>query len=457
MEKVEFTGKGKEDPTGDPQSSSQDHDQGPLPHCTLSGEQQQAVREQLERLLASPAFRSSPRSKEFLAHIVERALEGDDDALKERSIGAEVFHRRPDYVTGDDPVVRVTAREVRRRLTRYYTEEEAGSNELRIDLPVGSYRPEFRWRAVRQPGAPEPPAQAPASAPVARFAPQRLTRRWVWGVAAIVLLLSGLVWLRRQTVTPQQPSDQFWAPILASAQPVLVCLDSPVVYQPSMRLYQRYSGPDAGRYATETQRIRIPLQLPPTTPLQWQDMAAAPDFYVANGDAYAAARFSVLFAGLQKSSELHIGSGCSYQDMRYSPAVLVGAFNNEWTLRLTSSLPFRFAETHNQGRIETAGSPSQRWSQHWDKQGRLDRDYGVVSRLFDSETGQMVIIVAGIGPEGTQAVSDLVTSSKALSRALQTAPSGWANEDLQLVFSTPIVDGVPGTPSLVAAKFWPVH
>jgi hypothetical protein len=154
---------------------------------------------------------------------------------------------------------------------------------------------------------------------------------------------------------------------------------------------------------------------------------------------------------------LHIGNGCSSQDLRYSPAILVGALNNEWTLRLTSKLPYRFAESNNLGRIEEAAHPDHAWSQHWDTRGNLDRDYGVVSRLFDSQTGQLVIVVAGIGPEGTRAVSDLLSSSKALSRALRSAPAGWEKEDLQMIFSAPIVDGVPGKPSLVAARFWPAQ
>ena len=81
-----------------------------------------AVRRQLERLLANPAFKNSKRYPALLRFVVERVLDGHMDALKERTLGIEVFHRDPDYDTNQDPVVRTTAVEVRKRLAQYYQE-----------------------------------------------------------------------------------------------------------------------------------------------------------------------------------------------------------------------------------------------------------------------------------------------------------------------------------------------
>src|SRR5450631_3729287 len=100
---------------------------------------------QLTQIHNSPAFCNSTRSKEFLSYVVEQVLAGHIDNLKERSIGVNLFHRPPTYDTGEDPIVRVKAGEVRRRLAEYYA-AEAQAPELQIELPVGSYVPKFRWR-----------------------------------------------------------------------------------------------------------------------------------------------------------------------------------------------------------------------------------------------------------------------------------------------------------------------
>jgi hypothetical protein len=99
---------------------------------------------ELERVLNSQAFRSSDRSRQFLAYVVHNSLAGQIDNLKERSIGVEVFHRKADYATGEDPVVRISAGEVRKRLEQYYGSAPPDTT-LRIEIPRGSYAPEFRW------------------------------------------------------------------------------------------------------------------------------------------------------------------------------------------------------------------------------------------------------------------------------------------------------------------------
>src|ERR1035441_9064399 len=102
-----------------------------------------AVREQLERMLESPLFRNSKRYPSLLRFLVERALDGNEGLLKERTLGVEVFHRAPDYDTNQDTVVRLTASEVRKRIAQYYHRPEH-AGELQIDWRPGNYVPVFR-------------------------------------------------------------------------------------------------------------------------------------------------------------------------------------------------------------------------------------------------------------------------------------------------------------------------
>src|ERR1700733_7349294 len=102
-----------------------------------------AIREQLQRLLAHPLFANSRRYPALLAYTVEETLKGNAIELKERSIGMEVFGRTPTYDANADPVVRITAGEVRKRLSLYYY-DSAHTGEVVIELPLGSYVPVFR-------------------------------------------------------------------------------------------------------------------------------------------------------------------------------------------------------------------------------------------------------------------------------------------------------------------------
>ncbi|MGA2349898.1 MAG: tetratricopeptide repeat protein [Terracidiphilus sp.] len=100
------------------------------------------VRHHLDEITASHAFVGSKRTQDFLHLIIEHALAGDVDALRERMIGAEMFGRPVDYDTGSDSVVRVKATEVRKRLAQYYLEADKRP-AVRIELPIGSYVPKF--------------------------------------------------------------------------------------------------------------------------------------------------------------------------------------------------------------------------------------------------------------------------------------------------------------------------
>lgn len=110
----------------------------------LTAEQVQSVRSAIQSVIASDAFAGSKRCQEFLRLIVDHALAGDVDDLRERMIGVEMFHRPADYDTSNDAVVRVRATEVRKRLAQYYREAKV-TPVVRIEVSPGSYVPEFHW------------------------------------------------------------------------------------------------------------------------------------------------------------------------------------------------------------------------------------------------------------------------------------------------------------------------
>src|SRR3984957_13575913 len=115
---------------------------------------QQAIREELERVLESPIFEQSDRLARFLRFTVEVTLAGDGATLKEYLIGTEVYDRKPPYHPSVDSIVRSEARRLRNKLRQYY--ESAGKNDpVFIYYRTGSYVPAFRHnRADRRMHAP---------------------------------------------------------------------------------------------------------------------------------------------------------------------------------------------------------------------------------------------------------------------------------------------------------------
>src|SRR5947209_398089 len=121
------------------------------------------IRRQLRSMLESPVFHGSKRCKQFLEYICEKSLAGEADTLKERTIAVEVFGRAPQSDLGEDTIVRVGAREVRKRLAQYYVTPDGLAAEVHIDLLPGSYAPEFRYVNVLKDEAVKEGTSGPAA------------------------------------------------------------------------------------------------------------------------------------------------------------------------------------------------------------------------------------------------------------------------------------------------------
>jgi hypothetical protein len=412
----------------------------------LSPVQKAAVLNELRDILGSPFFRNSTRSKEFLSYVVRFKLEGHEELLKERTIGTQLFHREADYPTGEDPVVRVHAGDVRRRLERYYHSTSSAS-AVRIELPVGSYSPEFQWNTNQN-----LPANVKVGIP--RRSPRLI---WVTVVAAFAIVATVVVLtsLRRvPSVQAHAALEQFWSPVFATSQPVLICLAKPILYRPSLDMYRQYAKDHPGTFQTEVERWNEPLPLDPNVKVPWRSMVRYSDYGVAMGDVYAATQLAALFARMNKATQVRIGSNYSFEDLRNSPAVIVGAFNNHWTLQMTSNLRFVFAENDGNFAIEEQGHPETR--RHWQTNaaGEIVKDYAIVTRLLNSKTGQVLISAAGIGANGTQAAGEFISSEDYLERAFRNAPADWSKKNVQVLLETIVTESVAGPPQVIATYFW---
>ena len=430
-----------------------------VPQATpFSDAEKAAILGELRNILDSQPFRNSVRSKQFLSYVVRHKLDGRDELLKERTIGADVFQRKPDYATGDDSVVRVQAGEVRRRLERYYHIAPTFS-PVRIDLPLGSYSPEFRWGSTAKP------------LDVGAVSPSKKSRlSWVLGGLALsAIVVMGLATRLPNRKPKETALDEFWSPVFATSQPVLICLAKPILYRPSLELYRRYSKTHPGTFQTEVERSNQAIPFDPNEKLVWSDMVPFTDYGVAMGDVYVAARLSALFDHIDKPSQVRIGTNYSFEDLRNSPAVVVGAFNNRWTMQMTSNLRFAFAEQdgHFAVQEQTPSGRARSWvmggvlndvlpRHSWvlGPHGEIVEDFAIVTRLLDAKTGQVLIAAAGLGANGTQAAGEFISRPDYLEEAFRTAPPDWQKKNLQVVLQTTVTDSVAGPPRVVATYFW---
>ena len=417
----------------------------------ISEEDRRTIDRQVERLLVHPLFRLSKRLPAFLSYVVHESLaHSEDGPPKERTLGVEVFGRKPDYDTNADPIVRVTATELRKKLAQYYY-ADGQDDEIRIELPPGSYLPRFHRSVERHSVEPAgethtfpilptpvvPKAAMPrVSAPEERRDPildsQPVTAKSAsnrWMMAAILLamlllatLLGYIPLLHRGTASK---IEHFWSSFAGTANTVTVVM--PVI------------GTD------------------------WVSSAARPsDVSVAPNLSLEDTNIASRVAGQLEKENLHYvilpAPEINFGGLRSGPAVLIGALDNVWTLRLSKDLPFTFEESPD-GRtgsiVETkpvANSKARKWSVDiTTPHQRIGQDFGIVARFKSQLTGQPVMVIAGISSQGTQAAGEIVTVPVTLEGVFAKIHNA---DNFEIVIETTAVDGRAGPPQVVASRTW---
>jgi hypothetical protein len=397
--------------------------------ATYSAAQREMVREQLERILASPLFRNSKRFPDFLRYTVNHALDGETEGMKERTLGVAVFGRDPNYDTSVDPVVRVTAAEVRKRITQYY-QTLGHERELRIDFERGCYIPDFRFPDQIAQEEQEATPAAPKAAPRKKDA-----KHWalIACLATPYLVLSiFLLGSTRQTAL-----DRFWSPITASKNAALL-----VIPGTDATFSQGQSGPMTNAAAAQASNG----QQPPT-------IAGI----VSLGDSKALSLVSAVLGSKGKEFNIRPTGNVNLDDLKEGPVVMIGAFNNPWTMRLTNGLRFTFVHDNGVHYIADAENPSAHgWAvpDEPNAQGGDSVDYGLISRVVDATTGRALITVAGIQHFGTEAAAACLTDSACLEAASKLAPGDWKKTNLQIVLKTTVIGQNSGQPQVLAAYVW---
>jgi hypothetical protein len=400
-----------------------------------------AVEQQLELLLTSPLFHSSKRYPRFLRFVVARALAGQTDQLKERILGMEIFDRPADYDTNTDPIVRVTAAEIRKRIEHYY-QDHKHKHEIRMILPAGSYAPQFYW-----PGHPSGPpvtslalpndesdalnAQPVATLPVVpRSQPTFLARRKpaLALVGLTLVIATAALW----RVSRPPVLRQFWEPFVNSPNPVLICVA------------------DQSQYST----IRLRDAADPSHEITLPDTMVA----LIIDDVSPLVNVAALLRTYGKTSRVLAESNTTLTDLRRAPSIFIGAFDNSWTLRLTSPLRFHFANdaAMNKLWIEDRSNPG---NHNWMMDRTVQQtgtysDYAIVARFVDPNIEQLVVVGAGIGRGGTVAAGEFLVDEQRMDEMLKRVPGDWKRKNIEIVLETQVIGDRSGPPRVSAVYVW---
>jgi hypothetical protein len=364
-------------------------------------------------VLSSHDFQASKLCQSFLRYVVEKTLSGHSDSLKERTIGIDVFGKPPSYDPSEDAGVRVKAGEVRKRLRSYYSKPPVEAKVL-IELPSGTYIPEFHLLKLAE--------RQPPSKPWFRSLP------FVATSAAVLLGLafSAFIWLRPHPTVGAL--DQFWSPVLQSHQAVFVCT-APVPVYSDLR-----NSPDG----------RAP---------RVEDFVLIPDRFVAISDVNSATQIAEMFGRMGEPYKLRIGNDVSFRDLHAAPAVLVGFSYTQWH-EIGEHFRYSIDLSHRPFGVSQDGALTNWTIKTHPDDPELNEDYAIVSRVFYPGTNSIIVEITGISHYGTEAAADLVTNPSLFQQALRGLPAGWQQKNVQIVLHVEVISGSPAVPSVVATHVW---
>jgi hypothetical protein len=472
-------------------SSSIDLREAEIVKIANSKEEVTSLREHLREITEGKSFKGSHRSAQFLSYIVNQAIAGHFDSLKERVIGIELFGRSPSYDTGEDAIVRVTATDVRKRLLQHYG-EIGTSSRFRLSLPLGSYIPEItrvgnghgstsafaatshapviisRESSVPpSTSVPLPGEQAaggqghsdPDSNPVLR-----LSLKWrPWLTFAILLLVLNLsVWgyLRSRAGRVQAKTVPVlpWSALLSSSHSTHLITSDPNIVFVQEITGSEISLPDYAnhKYIPEPNKLTA-NELRLCRNFLWGDNSAA------SVDPPIAVRIGALAQSSYKSIDARAARSIQLSDLKTDDNfIFLGSPRSDpWSALFADQLDFRFVfdksagqeiirNVHPRLRELPAYVPT---ALGWG----TGRSYAIIAFVRNPDQNGQVLLLAGADGEGTEAAGKLVTDFSRLSAVLMQCgirPAG-PPQHFELLLGLNTMAGSPNNVDIVACHLLP--
>jgi hypothetical protein len=84
--------------------------------------------------------------------------------------------------------------------------------------------------------------------------------------------------------------------------------------------------------------------------------------------------------------------------------------------------------------------------------GPVLQDYALISRIRNSQTGHVVVVIGGLYTFGTQSAGEFLTDPRLMQAVSREAELDPAHPNLQIVLGTTVTDGAPGPPRVLAVS-----
>ena len=398
----------------------------------------EACWELLKRVAASTPLKRATRLQELLLYVGQSSLIDGREQVREHEIGAKVFGRPEQYDTSIDNIVRTNVSDLRKRIAAYFQGE--GLHEpVVMEIPRGSYLPVFHRRPAETGSDADSAAMAQmaeaGAVPPAAWLPRRWELPMAIATALVILALAAgcfFLWsqLRSARVSFSAGKNspavaEFWQPILREKGDILICAGGNVL-APNALL----------GVITADKNTDYP--------------------YFSVTTVSSVAMLSSLIERGGATPKFAFAATTALPEFHEHPVILLNAYNNHWTLRLAEPLRFHFSPEFGDPNhtILDRMRPDVGWKRDYSIPYSSADDYALIARFWDSTTDNWVLILAGLGRNGTEAAAQVVTTPQYLELLREKAGKDFTNRNIEAVLKLSVVEGKTGAPSIVAVHVW---
>jgi hypothetical protein len=419
------------------------------------------VREALDRILASKYFAQAPMKQKFLRLVCNFYLIGRANELNEYLIGREVFGRDDTYNPAADPIVRVAAHDIRKKLELYYG-TEGHADDLRLEMPVGSYEPIFVTTRPPKSQAAAEQRTAPSWQSLTALRRPRSLPYLIGGQIATLAVLISLVvsnlGLREELKDATSPSDPgvygpVWQPFLAAERPTMLVVSNPPVYRFSNAVdpdivIKKSVGLEPDEAGALAQALKDKFLMKQN---RVPRLVLSPEDYTGMGEAIGLHRITDLFRSTRRSVVLKQSRTASPEDLKSHNVILLGSvWVNEWSGKLPVKEDFIYTGSATIENRNPQPGELLECRPEFNADGELMVDYALVTVKPNLSLDDTVMVLAGIHSEGTEAAAEFVTSKNYLNDLNRRLVEAGEPRYYQALLRVEVENGIPTTISLVA-------